>query len=1050
MWERLILILILCTLASDLHAQRQAENWYFGEFAGLNFASGNPTVLLDGAMQTREGCLAVSDTAGRLMFYSDGTRVWTRRHQPMPNGTTLAGDPSSTQSGIVIPWPTRPSLYFIFTVDALENLYIRGLSYSVVNMAANGGLGDVTTLNQTLQAGTAEKVTAVRHSNGVDVWLIAHDIGNNQFLVYLITRNGVNPVPQRQGVGPAVMTGDIGYLKASSVGTRLAMATSVPGQLNMFRFDRSTGLISSPTRISNQLTYGIEFSPNGQLLYATSYTDASIYQYDLSLPDANVAASRMAVGRSGGITNGALQIAPNGRIYLAQEFSQTISEIAQPNVRGNGCQYRDRVIDLGGRDARLGLPNMFPAVFSTETQYEIVASNGCVGDTIDFALEPQDSVLNLRWTFDDPSSGSNDRASGNPVSHVYRTAGSYEVRVTYRTRSGFDQERFITVVIGTRPLISAGTDQTVCKGATVVLQALGAAQFSWSPGALLNDSTIARPRATVTETTTFILTGRGPSGCESYDTVVINVLAGSVSVSPDTTICEGGIAQLRASGAQTYEWSPANGLSDVRSAEPLARPDTTTRYRVIGRSASCSDTAYVTVTVADPLEIIVSKDVTVCAGVETTLYASGGVAYRWTPSAGIADPTASSVVVRPMTTTTYTVHVTSAAGCVDSSKITVTVAGSVTVVLSSDTTICEGTAVQLTCSNTGVVTWTDRSTGATTIGNTLTVRPITTTWYVVDVVVGGCTGRDSVRVNVSAGPPLDISADTTICIGDTATIGVTGSMNVTWSPATSIEYTDRPTTRVWPSVTTTYTATANNAGCVSTASVVVNVQQRLAITLQSETVVATPGETATVPIIATSDLTGVSALLFTVRAPRTLATIDVVPQAGLSERTRTNVGDDQIVEYEINTINGPPELCTLSLSVFLSASTDRVVTCSASPLGCASDGSMNIVLDLGQCAGVMRTVQIGQQAPLQINVTPMPFYEQCTVTWSSASVGPHSIEIYTSEGVLISSELWTRTVQSPTAGQLHLQTRELAPGVYGIALRTADGVTSIISIHQQR
>ncbi|MBK6292837.1 MAG: hypothetical protein IPF59_14010 [Ignavibacteria bacterium] len=667
-------------------------------------------------------------------------------------------------------------------------------------------------------------------------------------------------------------------------------------------------------------------------------------------------------------------------------------------------------------------------------------------DTIDFVLEPKDSVLNLRWTFDDPSSGSNDRASGNPVSHVYRTAGSYEVRVTYRTRSGFDQERFITVVIGTRPLISAGADQSVCKGATVVLQALGAAQFSWSPGALLNDSTIARPRATVTETTTFILTGRGPEGCESYDTVVVNVLVGSVSVSPDTTICEGSIAQLRASGAQTYEWSPAIGLSDVRSAEPLARPDTTTRYRVIGRTASCVDTAYVTVTVADPLEIIVSKDVTVCAGVETTLYASGGVAYRWTPSAGITDPTTSSVVVRPMTTTTYTVHVTSAAGCVDSSKITVTVADSVTVVLSSDTTICAGTSVQLTCSNTGVVTWTDRSTGATTVGTTLTVQPITTTWYVVDVVVGGCTGRDSIRVNVTAGPPLDISSDTTICIGDTATIGVAGSVNVTWSPATNIEYTDRPITRVWPSVTTTYTATANNAGCVSTASVVVNVQQRLAITLQSETVVATPGETATIPIIATSDLSGVTSLLFAARAPRSLATINVVPQAGLSERTRTNVGDDQIVEYEINTINSPPELCTLSLSVFLSASTDRVVTCSASPLGCASDGSMNIVLDLGQCAGVMRTVQIGQQAPLTVEISPHPFDEQCTVSWSSASVGLHSIEIYTSEGTLVSSEFWTRTVQSPTSGQVHLRTNELAQGVYVVQLRTANGIRSFVGM----
>ncbi|MBK6291802.1 MAG: hypothetical protein IPF59_08585 [Ignavibacteria bacterium] len=53
------------------------------------------------------------------MFYSDGTRVWTRTHQTMPNGSALSGDPSSTQSGIVIPWPTRPSQYFIFTVDAL-------------------------------------------------------------------------------------------------------------------------------------------------------------------------------------------------------------------------------------------------------------------------------------------------------------------------------------------------------------------------------------------------------------------------------------------------------------------------------------------------------------------------------------------------------------------------------------------------------------------------------------------------------------------------------------------------------------------------------------------------------------------------------------------------------------------------------------------------------------------------------------------------------------------------------------------------------------------
>ncbi len=1043
---RAILFFLFLLIAIDLSAQRQAENWYFGEYAGLNFATGNPVTLLDGAMITREGCITVSDTSGRLMFYSDGKSVFNRKHIRMPSGISLFGHASSTQSCIVVPWPGRPNDYFIFTTDALENTYLNGLNYSVVNMLKNNGDGDVVTRNQVLLSGSSEKITAVRHTNGIDVWLISHDIDNNDFLVYIITRNGVNTVPLRQRSGPVVQLGDIGYLKASSLGTRLVMATAMPGLLNLFRFDRASGLISSAVQISNQIAYGAEFSPNGALLYSSSVSDLSIYQYDLSLSDANVAGSRIAIGRTSASSNGALQLAPNGRIYLAHETSANLSEIARPNIRGVGCGYRDRAIDLGGRVSALGLPNMFPAVFSPETDYVVRSRGGCVGDTVSFSLEPRDSVLNLQWNFDDPSSGSLNRGFANDVRHAFRAAGTYAVQVTYQTSSGFDQERIITLIVGTRPQISAGPDLAVCSGQSITLQGSGSAQFVWSPGHLLSDSTSSRPRATISTTTTFILTGKSPEGCASFDTVIVSVSSDSVSVSKDTTICAGSTIKLRASGAQSYQWSPPTGLSDTRLAEPLATPTQTTRYRVIGRSAPCLDTAFVTVTVNQQPAITITKDAMVCANMDVTLEASGGAQYRWEPSIGIADPTLATIVVRPIATTTYTVHVTSAGGCEDSSRVTITVGGTISVDISQDTSICLGTSVDLLCRNGGVVQWTDRSTGATSTGNTLTVRPLTTAWYIVDVWEGGCVGRDSVRVDVGQAPQLVITPDTVICEGDTVTLRVQDAQSATWLPRTDIESPDQSITRVWPLVTTTYTVTANNGGCVSTASVIVRVLPRVAIVLQSEQRAASPGEQLRIPITAIRAIVGLNPLVLSVRAPRSLALINVVPMPGLREVSRADVGADQIVTYEIDSLSAAPALCELNVSVYLSATPDRVITCTASPRGCASEGSMNIVLDLVQCAGMLRAVRFGTQAVMSVAMTPQPFDEVAYIQWSSDAVGLHTIAVYTPEGEMVHSHSWTRTVASSTSGDNVLNATNLSAGVYLVVLRTSSGTRTFMGV----
>ena len=99
-----LLIFILC-LQQLLFAQKEGNIWYFGKNAGIDFNSGVPVALKDGALSTREGCASICNAKGEILFYTDGISVWDRNHKIMPNGTGLNGDPSSTQSAIIVKKP---------------------------------------------------------------------------------------------------------------------------------------------------------------------------------------------------------------------------------------------------------------------------------------------------------------------------------------------------------------------------------------------------------------------------------------------------------------------------------------------------------------------------------------------------------------------------------------------------------------------------------------------------------------------------------------------------------------------------------------------------------------------------------------------------------------------------------------------------------------------------------------------------------------------------------------------------------------------------------
>src|SRR5579863_3194839 len=101
------LLLILFTLALLVsNAQKEANEWYFGNLAAVSFNSGSPVALTGSVMNTNEGCASIADkNTGALLFYTDGTTIYNKNNVSMTNGTGLTGNFSSTQSAVIVPMP---------------------------------------------------------------------------------------------------------------------------------------------------------------------------------------------------------------------------------------------------------------------------------------------------------------------------------------------------------------------------------------------------------------------------------------------------------------------------------------------------------------------------------------------------------------------------------------------------------------------------------------------------------------------------------------------------------------------------------------------------------------------------------------------------------------------------------------------------------------------------------------------------------------------------------------------------------------------------------
>src|SRR5687768_9450754 len=176
--------LVSCaTIAAQ--AQGEQNNWYFGKSAGINFTGDSAVAVTNGRLFTEEGSASISDKNGNLLFYTNGITVWNRNHKVMPNGNGLLGGKSSTQSALILQKPGSETIFYIFTTDIQAQS--DGLRYSILDMSKDGGNGDIVFKNTFMIAPTTEKLTAIRHSNGTDWWVIAHRWNSNAYMSFLVS-----------------------------------------------------------------------------------------------------------------------------------------------------------------------------------------------------------------------------------------------------------------------------------------------------------------------------------------------------------------------------------------------------------------------------------------------------------------------------------------------------------------------------------------------------------------------------------------------------------------------------------------------------------------------------------------------------------------------------------------------------------------------------------------------------------------------------------------------------------------------------------------------
>ena len=468
---RLLHFFILLNFYSLGFTQFQANYWYFGNLNGIHFTNGFAEVKRDGLLKTTEGCASISDSLGKLLFYTNGKVLYGNNQQIISN--QLVGNPEAAQSSIFVPYPGYSDSIFLFVNGAYG---LGGIHYYLLSASQQSILTGPILLHQP----TCEKITAVHQANQKDFWLLTHEWNSNKFVCYSITEQGIsNPIISAVGTlhaGTSVIAS--GTMKFSLQGDQVACA--IPYLNLVERFDFANGVLSNPRQKSLSNPYGVSFSPDGQLLYATGYYFAvggdlvnQVYQWN-NQNQWVVVGSWICPLFTPEIWIGDISNAIDGKMYISQKNAQALGVIEYPNQPGTACNFQYNGFSTPNQLVEYGLPNFVQSFLKVPKLNFQIPSQVCATDSFQICIT---SYLSGSYEF--VIENQSFISTSNCIRYAFVQPGQYTITLK---QHGYSVTKTIKVYGKPKNPFSQNT-MYACKGEWVTLDAQNdGASYFWSNG----------------------------------------------------------------------------------------------------------------------------------------------------------------------------------------------------------------------------------------------------------------------------------------------------------------------------------------------------------------------------------------------------------------------------------------------------------------------------------------------------------------------------------------------------------------------------------------
>lgn len=509
------IIAILLFIFSAISLKAQFGNvWAFGYNYGLDFNSGSPvffdTTAINGFQFDENDSImynligqnssSICDSLGNLLFYTDANKVWNRWHQRIVNDEFINNDlflntdsfHSRGQSLSLILPTNNINKFYLFTLEPTyetvwditqENFWsynrtlFPDLKYHIIDISANNGQGAVVVKNQLVANKVSPTLTATKHCNGRDWWIVAKKLSdnpnnNNIYASFLVTPDGIITNPVLSQLPDFFVNFDpvIEYLDDGSI-TKISPNGKIISEINQLygfdlaRFNNQSGVVTS---LYCQRTFpgssyiGGAFSADSKFFYLhindnflppnnPEFTEADVisnnvlrrrlFKYSLN----NLDSISIAESSTELIVNDSIvsywnfQLAPDHKIYVTgalfppdHPIGPPISKlfVIEPGI--DTVQATNIFLPFPNMLPSYGLSNFPDQIFTNHHRAALVWPNcsSTQNDTLSFI----DSLLTIThdyaWDFGDPASGTNNTSDLSKPTHQFSGAGTYTVSLT--------------------------------------------------------------------------------------------------------------------------------------------------------------------------------------------------------------------------------------------------------------------------------------------------------------------------------------------------------------------------------------------------------------------------------------------------------------------------------------------------------------------------------------------------------------------------------------------------------------------------------------------